>query len=455
MAMGLIDRTVLTDIANAIREQAGSRATYLPSEMAAAVRALDGVKAGEALEATGTGGAGLLSDSVLKGIADAIRAKNGLTELYTPPQMAPAIRALTWDAGLKPRALLLSDGTLEFNYREGVSTSLPRVDVVKHWTVDPEGYASASSRPWDDDKLSMRRARFAAEFAQAGVSSTAYYLAGCSELTDVTGFEALEGVTDMSYMFQTCSELKSIYAASAPTTMAKGSMMFYGCAKLVGAEGYVPKNTDDHSKLTYEGVLTDPNYDLREWCYGLVYADGELVVSRMNNPQAGRELLGSGLFFHDARYNAVGAVPWHDFRESITRVTIDESLSFFASGNMNYWFYGMGKIESVAGLGNLRGIGEMLHTFNSCKGLTELDFRGFDPGSLAKMDYTFGACSNLKTILADADWELPTTGITGFQTFYQCASLVGGAGTTYASSRTSYQHMRIDGPGVAGYLTAR
>ena len=193
---------------------------------------------------------------------------------------------------------------------------------------------------------------------------------------------------------------------------------------------------------------------MREWCYGLVYADGELVVSRMSNPEAGRELLGSGLFFHDARYNAVGAVPWHDLRESIARVTIDESLAFFERGNMNYWFYGMGKIESVAGLGNLRGIGEMLHTFNSCKGLVELDFRGFDPGSLTKMDYTFGACSNLKTILADAGWELPTSGITGFQTFYQCTSLVGGAGTTYASSRAGYQYMRIDETGAAGYLTA-
>lgn len=214
-----------------------------------------------------------------------------------------------------------------------------------------------------------------------------------------------------------------------------------------------PKNTDDHSKLTYEGVLTDPNRDLREWC-GLMYADGELVVSRMSNPEAGRELLVSGLFFHDARYNAVGAVPWHNLRESIARVAIDESLAFFERGNMNHWFYGMGKIESVGGLGNLRGIGEMLHTFNSCKGLVELDFRGFDPGSLTKMDYTFGACSNLKTILAEAGWELPTSGTTSFQTFYQCTSLVGGAGTTCASSRAGYQHMRIDGVGGAGYLTA-
>ena len=215
-----------------------------------------------------------------------------------------------------------------------------------------------------------------------------------------------------------------------------------------------PKNTDDRSKLTYEGVLTDPNRDLREWCYGLVYADGERVVSRMSNPETGRELLDSGLFFHDARYDAVGAVPWHDLRESITRVTIDESLAFFERGNMNYWLYGMGKIESVSGFGNLRGIGEMLHTFNSCKGLVELDFRGFDPGSLAKMDYTFGACSNLKTILADAGWELPSSGITGFQTFYQCTSLVGGAGTTYASSRAGCQYMRIDEAGATGHLTA-
>lgn len=138
-------------------------------------------------------------------------------------------------------------------------------------------------------------------------------------------------------------------------------------------------------------------------------------------------------------------MPRHDLRESITRGTIGESLAFFERGNTTYWLYGIGKIESLAGLGNLRGIGEMLHTFNSCKGLTELDFRGFDPGSLAKMDYTFGACSNLKTILADAGWGLPTAGITGFQTFYQRTSLMGGADTTYASSRAGYQYMSWDG----------
>ena len=60
------------------------------------------------------------------------------------------------------------------------------------------------------------------------------------------------------------------------------------------------------------------------------------------------------------------------------------------------------------------------------------------------------------TIWADADWALPTSGVSGFQTFYQCFSLVGGAGSTYASSRAGYQYMRIDGgTSPPGYLTAK
>lgn len=52
-------------------------------------------------------------------------------------------------------------------------------------------------------------------------------------------------------------------------------------------------------------------------------------------------------------------------------------------------------------------------------------------------------------------WVLLASGVSGFQTFYQCASLVGGAGTTYVSSRAGYQYMRIDGVGGAGHLTAK
>ena len=38
--------------------------------------------------------------------------------------------------------------------------------------------------------------------------------------------------------------------------------------------------------------------------------------------------------------------------------------------------------------------------------------------------------------------------------FYNCTSLVGGNGTTYANSRTGYTYMRVDTTGTPGYLTA-
>ena len=84
MAMGTIQRSVFTDIANAIRVQNGGTGTYLPSEMAAAVLALDGTQTGAPYQAVAATGTGVISDSVFDAIADAIRVQNGLAETYKP-----------------------------------------------------------------------------------------------------------------------------------------------------------------------------------------------------------------------------------------------------------------------------------------------------------------------------------------------------------------------------------
>ena len=78
MAVGTVSTSILTDIANAIRFQAGVATLYKPREMAAAVAALDGSYEGnyqaqpyKELES------GVLPESVFEDIADAIRAQNG------------------------------------------------------------------------------------------------------------------------------------------------------------------------------------------------------------------------------------------------------------------------------------------------------------------------------------------------------------------------------------------
>ena len=93
---------------------------------------------------------------------------------------------------------------------------------------------------------------------------------------------------------------------------------------------------------------------------------------------------------------------------------------------LDYLFYSCTSLASVNGLGNLSGVRSMRYMFSSCA-LTMIDFRGFDPSTLTDLFYTFSGCSKLTTILADASWALPTSGLTGSQCFYSCStSLVGG-----------------------------
>ncbi|MCF2622303.1 leucine-rich repeat domain-containing protein [Collinsella tanakaei] len=459
MAVGTIQKSVFTDIANAIRVQNGGTGTYLPSEMAAAVLALDGIQAGTPYQAVAATGTGVISDSVFDAIADAIRAQNGLAETYKPSEMAPAILALSWDTGVKIRALLLSDGTLEFNYRDGRSSSVPGAVILKAWEVDPEGYSSAGSRPWDDDKLSVTRAVIDEDMGGSALASAAYLFHGCENLVEVEGFGHLTSPTNMNQMFVSCASLETIWADSFYGSVESGTLMFSGCRRLVGERGYVPEQTDDHLNLHFEssGVLTHPDEseDEREWFRCFLYADGELVLTAATAPETGRELVSSGRLCANARYNSVGYQPWYDHRDDVEAVEIAADMATYGHVNTNYWFYGHQSITDVTGVGNLHGVREMQHTFNSCTGLTEIDLSGLDPSSLEDLAYTFGGCASLVTIWADADWALPTSGVSGFQTFYQCTSLVGGAGTTYASSRAGYQYMRIDGVGGAGYLTAK
>lgn len=136
------------------------------------------------------------------------------------------------------------------------------------------------------------------------------------------------------------------------------------------------------------------------------------------------------------------------------KATFSADLSSLDFVNLNYWFYGDNELSEVVGLANLPAVREMRYAFCSCDSLVEIDLSGFPTGELEDVFYCFSGCGSLTTIWADADWALPA-GCTGSGAFYNCTSLVGGAGTTYSSSRISATYMRIDGVGGAGYLTAK
>ena len=149
---------------------------------------------------------GVLSDSVFEDIADAIRAQNGLSTQYQPGDMAAAILALTWDVGLKPRAVLSSTGVLEFNYvdRRRIVSGGVAVDA---WEVSTAGYSSAGARPWDSVKLQVKRVVIDSSFASVGITNCAYWFSGFTELVEVSGFENMSGITTATQVFYNCQNL--------------------------------------------------------------------------------------------------------------------------------------------------------------------------------------------------------------------------------------------------------
>ena len=201
-------------------------------------------------------------------------------------------------------------------------------------------------------------------------------------------------------------------------------------------------------------MLTDPDNDIRKWFTGTVFANGEVLLSVDGVDTIGRTVVASGLVCANAKYNAIQCNPWADYSKQITTVSIAPDMATLPQVNTNYWFYGCIALVSVSGMCCLRNVSLMQFTFNSCTALPELDMTGFDPASLANVNYLFGGCSALKTVLVDADWTLPKSGLSGLSTFYNCKAIVGGNGTAYDSGKTGYAMMRVDTAGAAGYLTA-
>ena len=463
MTVGAIDTSILTDIANAIRFKAGVATLYKPREMAAAVLALDGTNAGNYVpQSYKQLESGVLSDSVFEDIADAIRAQNGLSVTYQPGEMAAAILALTWDVGLKPRAVLTSLGTLEFNYVDGRHSYSGGVPVDA-WEIDPAGYSSAASRPYDDIKLQVRKVVIHPSWTQVGMTKADYLFNAFQNMTEVSGFENMSGLTSAAQMFTSCPALETIYATSFSNSGLSGSLMFNGCNRLVGGtDGFVPSSTSGASvcKLGSGGVLTDPNNDGRHWFWAHYYVDGEAVITATSTPESGRDLRASGRICAEAKYVGLGFTPWDavtgpTHRQYLTSVTFAADMANYSYLNFCYLLYSCTNVASVSGLGNLSGVHSMKFMFASCSSLATLDFRGFDPSTLTDLYYAFSSCSSLTTIYADSTWALPSSGISGSQCFYSCsANLVGGAGTVWSNTKTAYTYFRIDTASTPGYLTA-
>lgn len=454
MTVGTIAKSIFTDIANAIRVQNGTAKKLVPRDMASAVAALNGEVAGEEAQYTPDTGTGVISSTVFANIAQAIRDQNGEDTLYTPPEMAPAILALTWDKGVKLRALLLDDGTLEINYLDGRQTTQAGHTWTKVYYIDPAGYASNGAVPWVSEKLDITRVVIDSSVAGQGITNTDFWFLGCTGLTQVEGFESLNGITSAKQMFSNCNNLESIYCAGTFSgTGLSASMMFAYCTKLVGGtDGFVPSNTSGAGvcKVGTGGVLTNPTNDAREWCRVRLYSTGTALFSTMDAAGYSDTVLVDGHICVNAAYNAVGILPIYEERERVVEVHFDSTMSAYAKVNLNYWFYRFTALKGCFGWSSMH-VASMRYAFTSCTSLVGLTLYALDCSGLSDLFYTFSTCTALERIYVDGNFVAP--GLTSAGTFYNCPKLVGGAGSAYSSSAISAAYFRVDSASAKGYLT--
>ena len=233
--------------------------------------------------------------------------------------------------------------------------------------------------------------------------------------------------------------------------------MFYGCNRLVGGTGFVTPSgggTATYCKLGSTGLLTDPDDDGRNWCWGTLYDDGVLEVSASSSVDESRTVESHGRVCINGSYNALGGMPWNDVRKQVLSAEFLADMAAFSYCDLNYWFYSCMNMTGVTGWSYLAGVHEMKYTFSSCTSLVTLCLTGLDPSSFTNLQYAFSGCSALVTIYVDSTWALPSSGVSGIGTFYNDKAIVGGNGTTYSSSNYGYAYCRIDTASTPGYLTA-
>lgn len=398
---------------------------------------------------------GMVDEQVFVDIAAAIRKLNGVETTYKPADMAPAIlAAIPAEPDYKLRAVVDAYGSMEINYL-GAAGFADGDEAVQAFDIDMAGYASDSARPWHDIRTSIFRVTIDASVAQVGVTTIAHWFNGFSNLYRVDGFENLSGVVDVTRVFFSCSKLETIYATSFDnSTITAGTYCVYACSKLVGgADSYAPSLADGASvlKLGAGGVLTSIYNDTRVWMNCAVLTDNTALLYRDSNPSVvvkATDRFCLGAMYKDANHSVLST-----YKDVITKVTILDSTAGIEGGiKLNYLFAGLAVMTEVVGMSNFVGVTHANYMFSTCQALKSLDLCGFNPSTLGYATSMFTGCTALTTITAYDSWA-PASGLSGFGMFYNCKSLVGGAGTAYNASNTSATYFRLDMTGTPGYLT--
>ena len=265
-------------------------------------------------------------------------------------------------------------------------------------------------------------------FNTSNVISMASMFYGCGALTslDVSNFNT-SSVTNMSSMFGVCSKLTSLDVSNFNTSnVTNMNSTFSGCKALTSLD---LRNFDTSKVIDMAYMFSG--------CSKLTSLDvSNFDTSKVTNMRY--------------MFRVCEKLTSLDLRNFDTSIVTD----------MSYMFSGCSGLTSL-NLSNFNTsiVKDMSHIFEKCEVLTSLDLSNFNTSKVKNMSNMFDSCSALEKIYVNStNWKTDIVTSSSYM-FKDCTNLVGGAGTTFDSSKIDKTYARIDGSSDAngnvlkGYLT--
>lgn len=283
-----------------------------------------------------------------------------------------------------------------------------------------------TQRPWHDTAAEVTKVVIDPSFANyTDLTSTACWFFQFSKLTEIEGIENIktENVTSFEWMFRECSSLTTLDLSSFnPAHLKTIEAMFFGCSGLTS----IDISHFNTSEVTHW-------WGLFSGCSGLTSLD----VSHLDTSSA-------------EHFNSV-------FEDCSNLTSLD--VSHFNTSKvvwMTSLFKGCTKLKELDLRNfNTENVEHIYYMFRGCQNLTTLDLSSFNVSKVDDLDQMFAYCYALQNIVVSDQWQ--TANVTrGSNTFANCYSLVGSAGTAYSSNMADYTYAHVDGGTEnPGYLTHR
>ena len=263
-------------------------------------------------------------------------------------------------------------------------------------------------------------------FNTSQVTNMKYMFSGCRKLAslDVTNFNTAQ-VTDMEHMFFNCLSLNTLDLSNFNTSQVTNmKYMFSGCRNLISLD------------------LTNFNTSNVTNMYRMFYDCSSLTSLDVTN------------------FNTLNVTNMSDMFEGCSSLTAINLTNFNTSNvtDMSGMFFDCSSLTSLDVTSfNTSNVTNMSSMFEACSSLKFIDLSSFDVWNVKRIYFIFNNCESLETIYVNNRWSLENLLPEYYTTtFYQCISLVGGAGTVYDPEHTDYTYAHVDGgESNPGYFTLK